>query len=184
MVWMMLEERKKLSEEKSELQQANDALQLQLQAKDLDIEALEVHTHATTTHNNNTQQQRQQKQQQQQQQQQQRARGAAAAGPTAAGVADAQCDVGRPRRSRRPSAGTKCARSTRPSWRSTQAKPRRSRRWLALRRWLARRATTPLSDVTAVLTRCRATFRRWLALRPRPLPPEKRRGKLPSRRRD
>ena len=68
MVWMMLEERKKLSEEKSELQQANDALQLQLQAKDLDIEALEVHTHATT-HNNNTQQQRQQKQQQQQQQQ-------------------------------------------------------------------------------------------------------------------
>jgi len=69
MVWMMLEERKKLSEEKSELQQANDALQLQLQAKDLDIEALEVHTHATTTHNNNTQQQRQQKQQQQQQQQ-------------------------------------------------------------------------------------------------------------------
>jgi len=52
MVWMMLEERKKLSEEKSELQQANDALQLQLQAKDLDIEALEVHTHTTTTHNN------------------------------------------------------------------------------------------------------------------------------------
>ena len=42
MVWMMLEERKKLSQEKSELQQANDALKLQLQAKDLDIESLEA----------------------------------------------------------------------------------------------------------------------------------------------